>query len=143
MSTAQDFQDLLTQARRIAFGTAASLLEMLQDPHKREQNFKKISEDFNQIANELAVKGEETEMEARRYVDSWWEGSKAGSGKANSAPTKIEVVDITNETSSPSEVEELNEQIRTLKAELEELRKSAGNRSTGNGSSADNTNVES
>ena len=136
MSNVQDFQELLTRARRIAFGTAASLIEILQDSSKREENIQKISDEFNQLANELAVKGEETEMEARRYVDTWLGTRREAQAdsQASQAPTKIEVVDITEETRKQEEVEELTAQVQSLRAELEKLRGS-----TENGSSADNS----
>ncbi|MGK7906485.1 MAG: hypothetical protein AB4040_04555 [Synechococcus sp.] len=136
MSNVQDFQELLTRARRIAFGTAASLIEILQDSSKREENIQKISDEFNQLANELAVKGEETEMEARRYVDTWLGTRREGQAdsQASQAPTKIEVVDITEETRKQEEVEELTAEVQSLRAELEKLRGS-----TENGSSADNS----
>ncbi|MEM8714940.1 MAG: hypothetical protein AAF268_02075 [Cyanobacteria bacterium P01_A01_bin.3] len=128
MSTAHDMQELFTRARRIAFGTAASFVEILQDTNKRNQNFKQFSENFNQLADEMAVKGEETEMEARRQMDSWW-SSTAANRTSNSVPTKIEVVDITDESDSVSgngsaEVTALTAEIATLKAELEQLRSS-------------------
>ena len=136
MSNVQDFQELLTRARRIAFGTAASLVEILQNSSKREENIKKISEEFNQLANELAVKGEETEMEARRYVDTWLgsRGEGQSDSQATQAPTKIEVIDITEETRKQQEVEELTAQVESLRAELEKLRGS-----TENGTNADNS----
>ena len=128
MSTAHDMQELFTRAGRIAFGTAASFVEILQDNDKRNQNFKKFSENFNQLADEMAIKGEETEMEARRQMDSWWSSTTANR-TSNSVPTKIEVIDITDESGSASgngsaEVAALTAEIAALKAELEQLRSS-------------------
>lgn len=122
MSTAHDIQELFTRARRIAFGTAASLVEILQDTDKRNQNLKKFSDDFNQLAEEMAIKGEETEMEARRQIDTWW--SKTPDRSNNSVPTKIEVIDITEETNGSADVEALTAEIAALKTQLEQLRAS-------------------
>ncbi len=131
MSTAHDVQELFTRARRIAFGTAASLGEILQDTDKRNQNFQKLTENFNQIADEMAIKGEETEMEARRQMDSWW-SSTSTARTNNTVPTKIEVIDITDATdgvygNGAAEVEALTAEIAALKAELEQLRGSSQN----------------
>ena len=131
MSTAHDVQELFTRARRIAFGTAASLVEILQDTDKRNQNFQKLTENFNQIADEMAIKGEETEMEARRQMDSWW-SSTSTARTNNTVPTKIEVIDITDATdgvygNGAAEVEALTAEIAALKAELEQLRGSSQN----------------
>ena len=132
MSTAHDMQELFTRARRIAFGTAASLVEILQDTDKRNQNIKKFSENFNQIADEMAIKGEETEMEARRQMDTWW-SSTTPNRSSNSVPTKIEVIDITDESGSPgndsAEVAALTAEITALKAELERMRSSQNGKS--------------
>ena len=132
MSTAHDMQELFTRARRIAFGTAASLVEILQDTDKRNQNIKKFSENFNQIADEMAIKGEETEMEARRQMDTWW-SSTTPNRSSNSVPTKIEVIDITDESGSSgndsAEVAALTAEITALKAELERMRSSQNGKS--------------
>lgn len=131
MSTEHDIQKLFTRARRIAFGTAASLMEILQDTDKRSQNFKQLTDNFNQLADEMAIKGEETEMEARRQMDSWFSSSKNPQSNTT-VPTKIEVIDITDGTDGSSgngaaEVEALNAEIASLKAQLKELRGSSQN----------------
>ncbi len=60
--------DWLTRARHIFFGTAATFVEMIEDPEKREENWSKMSMDINELAQELAAKGQITEEEALRQI---------------------------------------------------------------------------
>ena len=64
----EDSSDWLTRARHIFFGTAATFVEMIEDPEKREENWNKMSMDINELAQELAVKGQMTEAEALRQI---------------------------------------------------------------------------
>lgn len=60
--------DWLTRARHIVFGTAATFVEMIEDPQKREENWGKMSMDLTDLAEELAAKGQLTEAEAIRQI---------------------------------------------------------------------------
>lgn len=123
----KDLIELMNRARRIAFGTAASLVEILQDPEKRDANLKKLTEDLTDLADELAEKGQQTEMEARRYVDSILSPNSPGSP----SPARVEPLDFIpndakpsdNGSSSEEEIRELTQQIHSLREELERLRK--------------------
>lgn len=61
--------DWFTRTRHIFYGTASSLVEMLQDPQKRTENLNKLSLDLGELADELAAKGALTEAEALEYVE--------------------------------------------------------------------------
>lgn len=60
--------DWFTRARHIFYGTAATFIEMLEDPQKREENWGKMSMDIHTLADELAAKGQFTEAEALRHI---------------------------------------------------------------------------
>lgn len=62
--------DWFTRARHIFYGTAATVVEMLEDPQKREENWGKMSTDLNTLADELAAKGQFTEAEAIRQMQA-------------------------------------------------------------------------
>jgi polyhydroxyalkanoate synthesis regulator phasin len=64
-----DLGDWFTRTRHIFYGTASSLVEMLQDPQKRTENLNKLSLDLGELADELAAKGALTEAEALEYVE--------------------------------------------------------------------------
>lgn len=126
-----DLADILNRARRIAFGAAASLVEILQDPQKREQNLKRLSEELGELADELAVKGQQTELEARRYVDRWLHPDQPETSSTESSPapssTSTALEDRPLESQPPlssaaAEIHELTEQIHSLREELERLR---------------------
>ncbi len=65
-----DTDDWMTRARYLVYGTAASLLELLEDPEKRAEQLKTLSlEDLEALTNELVAKGQMTEQEALQYVE--------------------------------------------------------------------------
>ena len=121
-----DITDLLNRARRIAFGTAASLVEILQDPQKRDANLKQLTVDLSELADELAAKGQETEMEARRYVDSLLaRGAQSGPDKstATASPPATTTPSQPDLNTSAQEIRELTDQIHSLREDLDRLTK--------------------
>ncbi len=68
-SPSPDPSDWLTRARYLVYGTAASFVEMLQDPEKRTENISKLGMDIDLLAEELVAKGQLTEQEAIQYVE--------------------------------------------------------------------------
>lgn len=119
---------LLTKGFRVTLGAASSLVEILQDPHKRDENLSKLSSELNQLADEWAQKGEITEQEARNLVDSLLKQPGKSEGQETNANS--ETVDIAA-ISSPApgtppkmenDIQDLTAQISALRAELEKLR---------------------
>jgi polyhydroxyalkanoate synthesis regulator phasin len=112
----------LQKGYRVTIGATASMIESLQDSQRREENFAKLRSDPNQLIEELALKGEVTEREARSFVDGVF-GSN-NSQQSNSVPS-------THDTSAPvsprtvaiqQDLQELTAQLAAIRAELERLR---------------------
>ncbi|MGA7935713.1 MAG: hypothetical protein WCA35_19340 [Kovacikia sp.] len=115
---------LLQKGFRVTLGATATLVEVLQNPQKREENLAKLRMEWSQLSEEWAEKGEVTEQEARNFVDSFLskqrEPTAAGNSEAASpsypagtpaAPPDIQI-----------ELQELTAQIATIRAEIEKLR---------------------
>jgi len=103
---------------RVTIGATALAIESLQDSQRREENFAKLRSDPNQLIEELAVKGETTEREARSFVDSVFSqqsSSTSGSHEA-STPTTPRTIAI------QQDLQELTAQLAAIRIELERLR---------------------
>ena len=119
---------LLQKGFRVSLGATATLIEILQDPNKREQNLGKLQSELNQLADEWAAKGEITEQEARNFVDTILSKQKGSAPDPNPAEATI------NTTATPvttpdvqNELQELTEQISSIRSELEKLRENDAN----------------
>ncbi len=113
---------------QITVGATASVVETLQDPQKRSAAFTEIQSELDQKSREWAQKGEKTELEVRQILDNLlaqqgWRTSRqetAGSDRNSSDPTNT-----SNGQNIQSEIQDLTEQIISLRNQLEDLRKSA------------------
>ncbi len=65
-----DLAQTLQKGIRVTLGATASLIEAIQDPENSSQKFSELGSDVNRLTEELEVKGETTEREARQLVDS-------------------------------------------------------------------------
>ena len=137
-----DILQLIQKSFRISLGATASLMETLQDAHKRDQNLAKLRADFDQLSTgwqdplgrevnlakirtdleqlttELAVKGETTEREARVFVDNLM--AHRGSNSATGVTVTTTATPVTS--ANQFEIEELTAQLAAIRAELEKLR---------------------
>ncbi|MEP0918659.1 hypothetical protein NC981_17655 [Leptolyngbya sp. DQ-M1] len=112
---------ILQKSFRVTLGATASLVEILQDPQKREANLTKIKAEVDQLTREWANKGEMTEQEARSYVDTLMAQRR---GEMNSGTT-VTTTATPVPTASPEvqlELQELTAQLAALRAEVERLR---------------------
>ncbi|MBD1842524.1 hypothetical protein H6F89_03660 [Cyanobacteria bacterium FACHB-63] len=112
---------ILQKSFRVTLGATASLVEILQDPQKREANLTKIKAELDQLTREWADKGEMTEQEARSYVDTLMAQRR---GEMNSGTT-VTTTATPVPTASPEvqlELQELTAQLAALRAEVERLR---------------------
>ncbi len=136
-----DLEKLFQKSYYVTLGATSSLLEVIQDPIKREENLQRLGRSFDQITQELAEKGVTVEAEARSYVDNFIAQQVNGSAPTNST-TKSENTGLTTvnttaqtvEENTPSvaepriksnvrsEIQELTEQLANLRSELEQLR---------------------
>jgi polyhydroxyalkanoate synthesis regulator phasin len=116
------------------------LIEVIQDPIKREENIRMLGRSFDEVTQDLADKGISTEAEARSYVDSFIAQQVNGSSNINvdspsagltTVTTTARTVDEAAESdksdkkvkaSLRDEIQELTEQIASLRSELEQMR---------------------
>ncbi|MBE9179785.1 hypothetical protein IQ268_14540 [Oculatella sp. LEGE 06141] len=121
--------ELVQKSFRVTLGATASLIEVLQDPQRRDENLTKLRLEFSQLAEEWAAKGEMTEQEARNFVDTILKQRASQSSSADYATTSPASPDTTAvSVSAPPasdvqlELQELTAQIAAIRTELEKLR---------------------
>ncbi len=112
---------MLQKSFRVTLGATSSLIEVLQDPQKRNENLTKLQQEWSQLSEEWADKGAVTEQEARNFVDNLLSqrsgtGTTAASSYASSTTTPTASPDI------QIELQELTAQIAAIRTELEKLR---------------------
>ena len=120
-----NFLQVIQQGFRITVGATASLVETIQDPQKRTKTLSQLQLELEQKTREWAQKGEVTEQEARRIIDDllsqrgWKTQTNATTNSTQSSSTRNYP-----ESTVQSGLEELTQQIISLREELEKLRKS-------------------
>ena len=116
---------LLQKGLRVTLGATASLIEVLQDPEKREQNLARLRSDLSQLAEEWDTKGAMTEQEARNFVDTLLEKRNRQQAQSSYDPTTQASTATATPTAPPDvqlELQELTAQIAAIRTELEKLR---------------------
>jgi hypothetical protein len=96
--TSDPTHDWFTRARHIIYGTASTLVEMVQDPKKRDEGLSRLSRDLSTLADELAEKGEQTEREALQYLETTQSSSSTSSTPVAPAPSSTGVSSQTEAT---------------------------------------------
>ena len=107
------------QGFRITVGAATSLVETVQNPQKRTEALSQMQADLSQKTQEWSEKGEVTEQEARKFLDSLFD--RQGSGDNYPGTPSSATVPKTNTT---SDLQQLTDEIIALRKELEEIRES-------------------
>lgn len=112
----------------VTLGATTALVESLQDAQKRDENMSRLSSDFDGLVEDLAVKGEITEQEARRMVElmlSQISGSMSnstttpGTPRSNTVNTTATVVP---DAAVQADLQELTAQIAAMRAEIAQLK---------------------
>ena len=136
-----DLEKLFQRGYYVTLGATSSLLEVIQDPTKREENLRRLGRSFDEITQELAEKVVATEAEARSYVDKFIAQQVNSSPTTNSESAGLTTVTTTAKTvednavdsvsekphqsvkaSMRDEIKELTEQLAGLRSELEKFR---------------------
>lgn len=135
-----DLSKLVQKGYYVTLGLTSTLIEVIQDPIKREENIRMLGRSFDEVTQDLADKGISTEAEARSYVDSFIAQQVNGSSNINvdspsagltTVTTTASTVDEAAESdkadkkvkaSLRDEIQELTEQIASLRSELEQMR---------------------
>lgn len=113
------FVQLFQKGFRVTLGATASLVEVLQDPGRRDESLSKLNQEWSVLSAEWAQKGEVTEQEARSFVDTLLAnrtsqsttGASSTAATTPSAPPDVQL-----------ELQELTAQIVAMRAELERIR---------------------
>ncbi|MEB3191085.1 MAG: thylakoid-associated protein [Snowella sp.] len=118
--------NLLQKGLRITIGATTTLVETLQDPQKRQQTLTELQSQLSQQIQLWAEKGEITETEAKRWVETWLAHQKQQ--RTHTSSSSSNSTDVTNIRFSDAqrEIEELTAQILALKTELEQSRSQSG-----------------
>ncbi|AMA07923.1 MULTISPECIES: hypothetical protein [unclassified Picosynechococcus] len=120
MSTSTNFFELFQKGFHVTVGAAATLVETIQDPTKREVTISEFRTELQNRAEEWSEKGEMTEQEARKFLEKIFQQDKAarepGTQEIVTTATEVKDSDLQNE------LKNLTDQIVTLKSELAALR---------------------
>ncbi|MBD1880072.1 MULTISPECIES: hypothetical protein [unclassified Coleofasciculus] len=117
--------ELVQKGFRVTLGATASLVESVQDTQKREQNLELLKSDVNLVVQQLAEKGEITELEARTFLNSLMaQANDAASTQSSGTPSRPATTPVTTvaQPDTQLELEELTAQIAAMRTELEKLR---------------------
>ncbi|GAB4237557.1 MAG: hypothetical protein Kow0049_23440 [Stanieria sp.] len=115
----------MQQSFHVAVGAATDLCETFADPQKRTETLSNLQTELSEKTGEWAKKGQITEQEARRNLETFlnqrgWRQTAATSQTTTETASNHTPTDNNIE----SELQELTEQIIALRNELEQLRKS-------------------
>ncbi|EKQ69224.1 hypothetical protein OsccyDRAFT_1847 [Leptolyngbyaceae cyanobacterium JSC-12] len=113
---------LLQSSVRVTLGATASLIEVLQDPAKREENLTKLRQEWSKLSEEWEMKGESTEQEARNFVNNLLHQRTSSASSPSSGSTATVTTPLTTSPDVQVELQELTAQIAAIRAELEKMR---------------------
>ncbi len=121
------FTEFIQKSFRVSLGAAASAVEAIQDPQASATKFSDIGSDFNRLTDELEVKGELTEKEAREFVDnlsSNFDGQFPNPFEPSSASntTVNTVAKPVTDSGIQAEIKALTEQLSAIRQEIEQLK---------------------
>jgi polyhydroxyalkanoate synthesis regulator phasin len=123
--------ELLQKGFRVTLGATASLIEILQDPQRRDENLNRLRLELAELAEEWAAKGEMTEREARNFVETILTqqtqstpagGTYTDTSTVASPPSPSTTVTVTPPTEMQADLRELTTQIAAIREELEKMR---------------------
>jgi polyhydroxyalkanoate synthesis regulator phasin len=117
---------LLQNGFRISLGATASFVEVLQDPQKRDENLAKLRQEWSQLSEEWAVKGEVTEQEARNFVSTAF-NQRSNAAQSSTPNSPYSATTQSAEPDVQTELQELTAQLSVMRAELEKLRNRESN----------------
>jgi polyhydroxyalkanoate synthesis regulator phasin len=120
-----DLSQTLQKSFRVTLGATASLIEAIQDPNGSSQKFSEIGSDVDRLTEELEVKGETTEREARQFVDtlmSQMPNPFTTSGPGSEGPTITTVASPVVSSTVQSDLEALTQELADIRQEIELLK---------------------
>ncbi|MGG6294452.1 hypothetical protein ACQ4M4_08515 [Leptolyngbya sp. AN02str] len=117
-----DIFQTIQKGFHVTLGATTEVIESIQNAERREQTLTKLKSNPNQLADELAAKGQETEREARTFVDSLFQQPSSSTSGNYGPGTTPNVGMPTTNPETEAELKELVVQIAAMRAELEKLR---------------------
>ena len=120
MNTSTNIFEIVQKGFRVTVGAAATFVETLQDPQKRDVTISEFRAELQNRTAEWSEKGEMTETEARKFLENIFQKDSSKPAGDREVPTSA--VEVTEE-GLETEIQSLTEQIAALKSELAELRK--------------------
>ena len=120
-----DLAQTLQKGIRVTLGATASLIEAIQDPENSSQKFSEIGNDVNRLTEELEVKGEITEREARQMVDSLLSQVPNPFTDAESETRTTTVTTVASpvvNVSVQNDLEALTQELAEIRQEIETLK---------------------
>jgi polyhydroxyalkanoate synthesis regulator phasin len=111
-NTAMDF---FQKSVRVTLGATSALVESIQDPLKREENWAQLRLNPGELTDFLAKKGAITEVEARTFVEGVV--SQVGTGTAPSSNRAVPVSPVVDPVLQ-LELRELTAQLAQLRSQL-------------------------
>ncbi|TVQ08405.1 MAG: hypothetical protein EA368_11800 [Leptolyngbya sp. DLM2.Bin27] len=120
-----DLSQTLQKGFRVTLGATASLIEAIQDPDHSGQKFSELGTDVNRLTEELEIKGELTEREARQFVDSLLSQMPNPFTDASPEPRATTITTVASpvvNTSVQNDLEALTQELAAIRLEIELLK---------------------
>lgn len=108
--------EFLKKGFHVTLGATTSVVESLQDSQKREENISQLNLGFDQLSQIWADKGEITESEARKMIDSMATQYGVNTNPMSSGSSTY------SSATSPSIDPSLQQELKTLTNQLANIR---------------------
>lgn len=108
--------EFLKKGFHVTLGATTSVVESLQDSQKREENISQLNLGFDQLSQIWAEKGEITESEARKMIDSMATQYGVNANPMSSGSS------TSSSATSPSIDPSLQQELKTLTNQLANIR---------------------
>lgn len=118
----ENLAQLIQKGFRVTLGAATAIVESVKNPDQGAETFSRLQTDFYQLTEEWEAKGETAEREARTFVEQLFNNSSSASNRSYSAPSPSHSSAPTAAPDLQTDLQELTQQIASIRAELETLR---------------------
>lgn len=112
-----NFTNIIQQGFRTVVGAMAVTLETLQDNEKRSKVISALARDWEVKSQQWAEKGSLTEEEARKIIESFFQGKEGKDFSQNSSEGEVN-----SSANSYQDISILTQEIISLRKELEQTK---------------------
>lgn len=113
--------NFVQQGFRTVIGATAEALETIQNSDKRNQVISELSSELEKKSQEWRQKGTLTEEEAKKIIEKIFQGKEYTSDVKNNYTEEVEVTTVDNPYKN---IQQLTQEIISLREELEKTNKS-------------------